>query len=436
MFDKKNIWDSTVTKLTSNISDPQYRPWFSNTVLKSLDHNLAVIEVPNKFIASWLTDNYLKQIQGYLKEVLNSIPKIRFTYRKTTTPQITTQNARSRQPGHRLIGGLNPTFTFGNFITANTNVFAYSSALEVTDKPGSQYNPLYIYSEFSLGKTHLLNAIGNEIIINNPGIELRFFSVDQFSSDFSFALKTQNISKFREAYNNTDFLIIDDIHRIGGREKSQRELVRLFNFFYESNKQMVFAGKTLPCEIQNLLPPLRSRFEWGLLSEIQPPDHKTKMEIIKEKVKVEKLEIPDDLVFFLTNNISDFKTLNQYIVNLKSYIDLHNGKIDIATVKLMIEKKPYYTVTLRDIQGITAEYFNISLAELLSNKRTQKFSYPRHIAMYLSRMLTDLSFKEIAKAFSNKNHSTVVYAVKCIKKNKAGEKRVLDDINGLYKLLS
>jgi chromosomal replication initiator protein len=437
MLKKKDIWDKITTSLKSDISPSECKTWFSHTFLKKLDPETAVIQVPNKFIANWLHDNYLNQIRESFKDNLDFLPKIRFTYTRANIGQDSTENPSIQKSRFNLSHGLNPALTFERFTTSKSNQFSYSSAWEVANRPADQYNPLFIFSKLSLGKTHLLNAIGNYIVANNPLTNIRYLSVDRFSSDFSIAAKKRRLHEFRKHYKKLDFLLLDDIDMLSGREKSQKELLDIFNSFYDSKKQIVLAGKKPPSQIPKLLPQLKSRLEWGLLSEIQVPDQKDKIRIIKKKAKGENLNLPDDVIFFLANSTNNLKTLIQHIVSLETYASLYQRKIDMSTVKTIIKNRNSHNrITVHDIQKLTAGHFNLSVTELLSDKKKRSFSYPRQVAMYLSRKLTDLSYKEIGKEFGDKDHSTVIYAVKRIQKEKRLKKDVLDDINKLQNFLS
>lgn len=431
-----NIWNQITTSLESTLSKSEINTWFSSTSLIKLDKDQAVIEVPNRFVASWLSDNYIDKIHLSFKENLNYFPEILFIYSGSKpaeeTPEYKTQKKSRVVLNHQL----NSSLTFSNFITAKGNRFAYSLALDVADKPAEDYNPLYIFSKPSSGKTHLLNAIGNKILTHNPLAKVIYTSLDQLSSEFSIARKNRKLSKFRQNYRNLEILLIDDIHLLTGREKLQKELITLFNDYYESKKQIVVAGQLPPGQIRNLLPELRSRLEWGLLSELQIPDHKTRMKIIKKKAKEEKIPVPDDVAFFLAKSTTDLKTLANYLISLVVYSSLNKRDINISTIKSIIKNKQSFKVDANDVQKFTATHFNISITDLLSNKKTHKFSYPRHMAMYLCRELTGLSFKKIAGAFGNKDHSTIIYAVKRIEKDKEEKKSVMDDLNKLQNLLS
>jgi chromosomal replication initiator protein len=427
MFKEKDIWEKITISLESAIPESETKAWFSHTNLKKLDTDLALIEVPNKFVANWLRDNYIVHIQNFFKSSLNFVPEIRFTHNTIT--------GRHTHQYKTFDHGLSSSYTFDNFILSDSNRFAYATALDVANRPAENYNPLYIFSKTSLGKTHLLHAIGNHLLSINPLTRVKYLSADRFSSDLSNAARRQNLNEFREYYTGFDFLLIDDFHLLAGRERSQQEFTSIFNMFYQSKKQVVVAGKTSPNQTKNLPPDLRSRMEWGILLELQIPDHTTRMKIIKEKAGEANIHILDDVVFFLANTTNDLKVLIQYFVSLQTYTSLYQRKIDMSTVKSIIKNTNIYQRNVNDIQKITAEYFNISMSDLLSNKKSRDFSYPRQVGMYLCRKLTDLSFKDIGRAFGNKDHSTVIYAVKRIEKEKNKKQGVLNDINKLQNFL-
>ncbi len=433
-MNKNNIWDQIIADLESSISKSEIKTWFSATVLIELNKDLAIIQVPNKFVSTWLKNNYTDQIKKTLKDKLNYFSEIHFIYNGSKPNKDTIIN-KNKSRGS-FFNQLNPLFTFDNFVTETCNHFAFSSALEVSNNLGKKYNPLYIFSNPSSGKTHLMNAIGNQAVSNNQFVRVIYISLDHLTSKFSLAAKNHKLKNFREYYNSGDLFLIDNIHLISGQNKLQKEFLSIFNHYYESKKQIVTVGKLPPGKIQNLMPELRSRFEWGLLSELQNPDNRTRMKIIKKTAKQNNLNIPDDAVFFLSNATDDLKTLTKYMINLEAYASLNKKEINISTVKLIIKNKHSHTINVTDIQKLTADHFNIFLTDLLSDKKTHTFSYPRHVAMYLCRELTSLSLKEIAKKFGKKDHSTIIYAVKRIKKEKEQKGPVTDDLNNLVNILS
>jgi chromosomal replication initiator protein len=436
MSEKNEIWKRITRSLESTLPEHEIETWFSKTTLKTLESHVAVIEVPHKFFATWLRDHYGDQIKKSFKEKLNVSPDLRFTYPRALEENIIYGAEKSRKNVTALHGQLNPSMTFSRFVVGRTNRFAYSAALEVAQKPATLYNPLFIFSELSLGKTHLLHAIGNHIL--SEGRSERFVCIpsDRFISDFMRAFRNKDIQTLREDYEEVGLFLIDDIQQFGGKRKIQEELIALLNKYIESGTQVVVTGNGSPARLKNLHERLKSRLEWGLLSEIQIPDQKTKVDIILKKAEEEDVIIPEDAAFFLANTTADIKGLVQKLVRLVTLSSIHQKKIDISTVKSLVKKAPALKVGVRDIQKLTAQYFNISIGDLLSNKKSHKISYPRQMAMYLCRKLTDLSFKEIGESFDKKDHSTVIYAVRRMEQEKDKGGEVSSDLKTLTNILT
>ena len=435
---KNYIWDQIKSDFKSGIPKPEFETWLSRASLKEIDQDHAIIEVPNKFVARWLQDNYIDQIQTVFRKNLKTLPEISFT---STAPSDKKDLPKMKTPlssGTSVFQGLNPLSTFGSFVTANSNRLAYSSALDVADGPSNNYNPLYIFSEFSLGKTHLLNAIGNLVIKNNPFADVMYLSTDRFISDFLSPDNTTRADHFWERGGSPDFLLIDNLHLIAEYKRPQEEFLALCSSFLESDKQLAIAATYPPSKIPNLLPQLRSRLEWGLITEINAPSQKTKMKIIKKSAKQKDLVLSDNVVFFLASATDNLKTLIKYLVKLQAYASFYKRPIDISVVDSIIKKKnhPVSDIDLHQIQRVTAKYFNIALSDLLSNKKGKTFSYPRQVAIYLSKKLTSYSLKEIGNAFGNKHHSTVLYTVKRVEKVKSQNKGILNDVNAIQMLIT
>lgn len=435
---KNHIWGQIKRDFESGIPKSEFETWLSQTSLKEIDQDHAVIEVPNKFVARWLQDNYIDQIKTVFRKNLKTLPEIRFI---STAPSHKNDLAKKQAPmssDTTVCQGLNPLSTFSSFVTANSNRLAYSSALNVADGPSNNYNPLYIFSELSFGKTHLLNAIGNLVIRNDPFINVMYLSADRFVRDFLSPNNTSRADHFWERSGNSDFLLIDDFHLIAKHKKPQEEFLALCSSFLESGKQLAITATYPPSKIPNLLPQLRSRLEWGLITEINTPSQSTKMKIIEKSAQQKELVLSDNVVFFLANATDNLKSLIKYVVKLKTYASFYKTPIDISVVDSIIKKKnhPVSDIDLLQIQRVTAKYFNIALSDLLSNKKGKTFSYPRQVAIYLSKKLTSCSLKEIGNAFGNKHHSTVIYAVKRVEKVKSQNKGILNDINAIQMLVA
>ena len=432
---KKGIWNQVIGALGSRLNKGELKTWFSRTSLSKLDSNVAIIDVPNKFVATWLSEHYLMDLKKAFKKVTKNSPSIHFTFHNSQSPS-ENQNPSDRVLSDRALKQrLNPSMTFEAFLTGDCNRFAYSSAQAVSDHSHEQYPLLYIYSAAGLGKTHLLNAIGNHRLKKDPFCRLRYLSSDAFSYDFTYAINNDKLPEFRTQYCDLDLLLFDDIHLIAQRQKTQEEFLFIFNTLYGGKKQMVITGDAPPNKMKNINVELRSRLGSGLLADIQLPDQSIKMNLIRGKAIENQIDIPDDVAFFLGNASHDIKGLVKNLIKLETYSSVSNGKITISVVKALTRDSEKSGISLEDVLNTTAGYFNISLVDLVSDKKQRVYAYPRQLAMYLVRIHTPLSFKEIGESFGKKDHSTVIYAIKRIERLKAKEKKIGDDLNRLEHLL-
>jgi len=394
------------------------------------------VEVPNKFVANWLSDKYLTEIKKAFKKILKESPEIHFIYGHQLTEKEPSKSQQIHQSDPYQNHHLNPAMTFNRFIIGENNRFAYSSALEVAKRHADHYNPLYIFSTSSVGKTHLLHAIGNYILSKDPFFRLKYISSERLILDFNLSQKSKKSHEFREKCRNIDILLLDDIQLLASKKRIQEEFLSIFNSLYGSNKQIVVTGDKPPNRLNNMGSQLKSRLESGLLTEIQGVDQKTKIHIIKKRLKEENFNIPDDIILFLSKYSNSIKALIKNLVRIQTYFSLNNGDINISTVKSLIKNKDHREIGVEDIKSITADYFNISLSEIISQKKQRVFSYPRQLAMFLCRKHTDLSFKEIGYSFGRKDHSTVIYSVRRVEKLRIKRKDILDDLNRLESLFS
>jgi len=436
MSQNKDIWNHITNNLESKLSQSEFRTWFPQTTLKKLDNDMAVVEVPNKFVANWLSDKYLTEIKKAFKKILNESPEIHFIYGHQLTEKEPSKYQQIHQSDLYQSHHLNPAMTFNRFIIGENNRFAYSSALEVAKRPADHYNPLYIFSISSVGKTHLLHAIGNYILSKDPFFRLKYISSEQLISDFNLSKKNKKSHEFKEKYKNIDILLFDDIQLLASKKRIQEEFLSIFNSLYGSNKQIVVTGDKPPNRLNNMGSQLKSRLESGLLTEIQTADQKTKIHIIKKRLKEENFDIPDDIILFLSKYSHSIKALLKNLVRIQTYFSLNNGDINISIVQSLIKNKDQKEMGVEDIKSITAGYFNISVSEITSHKKQRVFSYPRQLAMYLCRKHTDLSFKEIGSSFGRKDHSTVIYSVRRVEKLKNTRKDIMEDLNRLESLFS
>ncbi len=436
MSKKKDIWNQITRSLQSRLPESEFNTWFPQTTLKEFNPELAVIGVPNKFVAHWLRDKYLIEIKKSFETVLKESPDIHFAQDYPPYTKEAPESRLTQKSAFYLRYNLNPSMTFNRFLVGDCNRFACSSALEVANHLAGQYNPLYIFCDRSMGKTHLLNAIGNHVLSKNPFSRIRYLSSDTFTSDFTYSINNKKLDEFRERYCSLDLLLYDDIQLLANRKKTQEEFLSIFNSLFGSTKQIVITGDSPPNKLKNVSSPLKSRLGWGLLTEIQPPDQNTKIDIIKKKAKEDNIDLPDDVIFFLAKSNKDMKSLIKNLARIETHTSLNHGDINISMVKSLIKEKDKLGIGIEDIKSVTAGYFNISVSELISNKKQRAFSYPRQMAMYLCRKYANLSFKEIGNSFGSKDHSTVIYAVRRIEKHKEQKKEIRNDLNIIENLLN
>ena len=434
----QEIWDNTTKLLEKKIPSSDYKLWFSHISLERLDNNTAFLSVPNKFVANWLQERYLGDIKQALADVTELSPEVKFLSGDRISSSKTLQNTTESFDDPLADRGtpLNASMTFQKFVTDKCNRFAFSSAISVASGKIDNYNPLFIFSKDSLGKTHLLNAIGNELIKNNPQLRVGYIYPDKFIADFNYYKRTQNLFRFKEKYYKLDLLLFDDIHLLSNKPRLQEEFLSIFDKLYSYNKPIVVTGNIAPHGLIDFNTQLRSRLEWGLLSEINSPDNKIKVKIIKKRCLEDQIEIPDDIIAFIAKSSSDIKSLIKNTVRVETYISLNKGSINLSLVKSLLKYKKISEMGIEDIQSLTAGYFNISIPELISNKKKRIYSYPRHLAIYLSRKYTANSIQEIGQSFGHKDHSTVIYAIKRIEKMRIKDKETRNIINQIENIIS
>jgi chromosomal replication initiator protein len=310
---------------------------------------------------------------------------------------------------------LNPKYTFDTFVIGAGNRFAHAASLAVAEQPAKAYNPLFIYGGVGLGKTHLMHAIGHYILEHNPRCRVLYLSSEKFTNEFINAIRDNRGEEFRLKYRNIDILLIDDIQFIAGKEQTQEEFFHTFNALHEAHKQIIISSDRQPKEIPTLEERLRSRFEWGLITDIQPPDLETRVAILRKKAKAENLDIPNEAIMYIANHINtNIRELEGALIRVIAYSSLVNEDITAhlaaQALKDIIPASRPKTITIQDIQQVVGEYFGMKIEDFKARKRTKAIAFPRQVAMYLSRELTDLSLPKIGEAFGGRDHTTVIHA--------------------------
>jgi chromosomal replication initiator protein len=414
-----NIWDKSLLLLQEKLNEQAFATWFKPIKKATPENDRFVLHVPNKFFENWIRDNYIDIIKGVIGDVAKKDFSITFKVAKDEAEPAEEKQAETKElikgkkVGSRL--GLSPMYTFENFVVGASNQFAHAAAGAVAESPGGTYNPLFLYAGSGLGKTHLLHAIGHKLLAEKPDTKVCYIRAEAFMNELINGIRYEKMNAFREKYRNMELLLIDDIQFIAGKERTQEEFFHTFNAIYEANHQIVVASDKFPKEMQGLDERLRSRFEWGLVADIQPPDTETKVAILKKKADTNSVVLPDDVAFFLASNIhSNVRELEGLFNRLCAFSSLNKTDISIdfakETLKDFLSKKDKH-LNVDYIQRTVASFFNLKVADLKSKKRKKVIAFPRQIAMYLSRELTGDSYPEIGNKFGGKDHSTVIHAV-------------------------
>ncbi len=409
-------WEKIKKELVSMYKDTNDDPWITILNPLSFDNNALVLGVPDDFSLDWIKSHYHEDIVKLARTLLNDTTSVELVI--DDREDLETNSQKLPPAGFIPLNnskGLLKNYTFDNYVVGESNKFASAAAIAVSQNPGKAYNPLFIYGGVGLGKTHVINAIGNLIDNEHNGLNIIYITTENFVNDLVNHLRDRKMDLFREVYRNCDVLLIDDIQFISNKERSQEEMFHTFNTLYEEKKQIVFTSDKLPKEIPNIEERLRSRFEMGLIADIQVPDIETKVAIIKKKAEDDHIGIDDEIAFFLAYNTqSNIRELEGYLTRLSAYALLTKTKLNIHVAKEvlsgLIRKKDKW-LTIDDIQKAVAMHFKIKVSDLLSNKRMKFIALPRQIAMFLSRTLTNASYPEIGLQFGNKDHSTVIHSV-------------------------
>lgn len=405
-FDYPAIWNRVMLSLREEIGATSYEIWFPQVKFNTFRNDKIYISVPNNLTREWVESRYLDTIQKKFRDLTNQNISVVFT-------------TGIEKDGVFTL--LNPKYTFDTFVVGNSNRFAHAACYAVGESPSRAYNPLFIYGGVGLGKTHLMQAIAHHILKKNPSYSVTYVSSEQFTNELISSIKDDNTSGFRNKYRNIDVLLIDDIQFLAGKERTQEEFFHTFNTLYESNKQLVISSDRPPRNIPTLEDRLRSRFEWGLITDIQTPDLETRIAILRKKAQTENLNISYDILDYIANYIeSNIRELEGALIRLVAYATITNKPLNMETASealrdILPPPRPK-KITIERIQKVVAQYYGTDLAEMISKKRNKQLVHPRHIAMYLSRKMTDASFPQIGDQFGGRDHTTVMHAIEKLEK--------------------
>jgi len=433
------IWNRAVKKLKSMLNDEVYKLWFNPIVPLEIENNVLILQVANDFCEVWLKDNYHQLLEevvsGSSDERLGIAYKVgsakASSVKRDTKPSAPNASISEKskslndslKPENKSVpasNGFNPLYTFDSFVIGGNNRMAHSASLAVAQSPGKSYNPLFLYGGVGLGKTHLLHAIGHHVLSKKPNARVAYLSCEKFTNEFIDGIQNNQLVKFRKRYRLTDVLLIDDIQFLSGKERIQEEFFHTFNALHEAHKQIVLSSDRPACEIDGLEQRLSSRFEWGLSADLQAPDVETRLAILLKKKKFLDVDLPRDVVEFIANNIrANIRRLEGALLREAAFASLTKQDLTVELAEQLLrdalQEEGRATVNIDDIQKKVAEHYDIRLADMTSRRRPEYIAFPRQIAMYLSRQLTESSLNVIGTAFGGRDHGTVMHACRLVK---------------------
>jgi chromosomal replication initiator protein len=446
----EKIWTAAQEHLRSMLSPDTYNLWFAPLRACGQEANTIVLEVANDFCEVWLKDNYMGLLQDVLALASGHQLQIKFKVGSTgsatpvpaqSAPEQTKNSETSSErisTNHEL--NFNPKNTFETFVVGNNNNFAYAAALAVAQSPGKSYNPLFLYGGVGLGKTHLLHAIGQHVAGHKKGARVAYVSSEKFTNEYIDGIQNNQLAKFRKKYRQTEVLLIDDIQFLAGKERIQEEFFHTFNALHEAHKQIVLTCDRPASEIQNLEHRLVSRFEWGLVTDLQPPDVEMRLAILNKKAQLMGVQLPDEIINFLANRIrTNIRRLEGALIRVASYAALTGKKLTLEVVegllREILHEEGRYSISIETIQKKVAEHFDIRLADMTSKRRPENIAFPRQVAMFLSRQMTESSLSTIGEAFGGRDHGTVLHACRLVKDRMEIDAHVRQVVNYLEKQL-
>jgi chromosomal replication initiator protein len=445
----EKIWNSAREHLRSKLNNDTYNMWFAPLRACAIDGNNVTLETANEFSGVWLKDNYLSLLQDAFAAAAGRQLQVKFKIATGNAPALSAaapapvktkapESTHERPANSEL--HFNPKNTFESFVVGNNNNFAYAAALAVAQAPGKSYNPLFLYGGVGLGKTHLLHAIGQHVSGNKKGARVAYLSSEKFTNEYIDGIQNNQLAKFRKKYRQTDVLLIDDIQFLAGKERIQEEFFHTFNALHEGHKQIVLTCDRPASEIQGLEHRLVSRFEWGLVTDLQPPDVEMRLAILQKKAQIMGVTLSDDIMNFLANRIrTNVRRLEGALIRVASYASLTGKKLTIEVVegllREVLHEEGRFSINIEVIQKKVAEHFDIRLADMTSKRRPENIAFPRQIAMYLSRQMTESSLNTIGEAYGGRDHGTVLHACRLVKDRMEVDANVRQVVHYLEKQL-
>ncbi|OGL14065.1 MAG: chromosomal replication initiation protein DnaA [Candidatus Rokubacteria bacterium RIFCSPLOWO2_12_FULL_71_19] len=412
------LWERLLVALESRIPATTLETWVRPCRLAAVHGDQLRVAAPSKFARDWLAQRYADALQIAAREVLGGNPRVSFEVdREPQRAEALAEPRAGAAPGPP-VSGLSARYTFASFVVGNSNQFAQAACQAVADLPSKAYNPLFLYGGVGLGKTHLLHAVGHQVSRAYPQMHVLYLSSERFTNELINAIRYDRTAEFRGKYRNIDLLLIDDVQFISGKERTQEEFFHTFNDLYEARKQIVLSSDAAPKEIPEIEERLRSRFEWGLIADIQPPDFETRVAILKKKAEVERVRLPDDVAYLIASRIkANIREIEGSLTRMIAFCALSGREMSIDLAQEVLADlwgEDERVISVDHIQRKVADFFGIKLSDLRAQNRTRSIAFPRQIAMYLARQLTHASLAEIGRSFGGKDHTTVLHAVEKI----------------------
>ena len=415
------LWGESLSRIEDRVGNNVLDLWFKPVKLSQLKEQQITLEIPNKFFKDWIEDNYPDMVAETLGSILGYPISVRYRIAEKVAPNVKRKDMKLENRRQKLANRgiyLNPKYTFEDFVIGPSNQFAQAAAQAVAEAPGRTYNPFFIYGGVGLGKTHLINAIGNAVIDQLKDFSIIYVSAEQFTNEVVSAIRHERMSELKDKYRNIDLLLLDDIHFIANKTQTQEEFFHTFNAIYEKQKQIVISSDRPPKEIGAVTDRLRSRFSMGLIADIQPPELETKIAIIQKKAEMEQIAVPEEVVYYLASKVkTNIRELEGCLIRLGAQASLTGKPITEEMAKEILKdiiEEDGRPVTPEQIQKVVSEHFGLKVSDMKAKKRTKEVAIPRQIAMYLSKHSTELSLNDIGKHFGGKDHATVIYACKQI----------------------
>ena len=443
----EELWSKVIDSLKERVGQQNFDIWIKPIHFISIEGESVELEVPNRFFKEWIHEHYSRHIKDVFSFLTQKPCHLQFRIRNEKMNEKDPVSSPSQNNGaqsiHPFQTVFNPKYTFDHFVVGASNQFANAACLAVANLPGKNYNPLFIYGGVGLGKTHLLHAIGNHIIQHRILPEVKkicYLSSEEFTNELINSLRYEKMDEFRNKFRRMDILLIDDIQFIAGKERTQAEFFHTFNSIYEARKQIIVTSDKFPKDVPNFEERLRSRFEWGLIADIQPPDIETKVAILRKKAESQDIPLPNDVAFFLASQIdSNIRVLEGSLIRIGAFASLTQTPIDIQMAKEVLKniiKSKEELISIDIIQKTVASFFNMKISDLKAKRKNQGYVLPRQIAMYLCRKLTNSSLIEIGEKFGGKDHSTVLHSIKKVEEKISKElsfKETVENLQGRIK---